>query len=60
MYKTFKDSNNPLPRDKDLVDYGINVEEEEIFQATPVQVKDIRTPLNKKQDDNDVQMSEHN
>lgn len=32
MYGTFKEAGTPLPRDPALVDYGFNLEEEEVFQ----------------------------
>ena len=31
MYRTFKEAGTPLPRDSNLVDYGFNLEDEEVF-----------------------------
>ena len=57
MYRTFKESNNPLPRDPDLVDYGINVEEEEIFQHNNHPTKDQKgSAAQKKVDEGDATM----
>ena len=32
MYGLFKDAGTPLPRDSALVDYGFNLEDEDVFQ----------------------------